>query len=157
GAGWRFIGDTTPFLGSGITTNLLPGTYLIEFASVSGRITPPSQTVQVNAGMPSFLSVNYLLAGAPPGGVLLPFPVDQGRDVNDEPPYPFGSNGQLQSDNGYGSGVAVQTNVVLTAAHLVFNAQTLSYVNRAHLFFRRDAPAIEPLPQAARGFYLLSG
>src|SRR5438552_4063775 len=43
------------------------------------------------------------------------------------------------------------------AAHLVFNDQTLSYVSRAHWFFRRDAGVSEPLPQAARGFYVLSG
>ena len=45
--------------------------------------------------------------------------------------YPFGFNGQLETDVGYGSGVAVQTNVVLTAAHMVFNDQTLSYVSQA--------------------------
>jgi len=26
GAGWRFLGDTTPFFPSGYTANLLPGT-----------------------------------------------------------------------------------------------------------------------------------
>jgi hypothetical protein len=45
----------------------------------------------------------------------------------------------------------------LTAAHLVFSDQTLSYVSRAHWFSRRYVGAIEPLPQAARGFYVLSG
>src|SRR5205814_6104527 len=86
----------------------------------------------------------------------LPFRVPA-NNLDDENIYPFGFNGQLQSDNGYGSGVAVQTNVVLTAAHLVFNDQTLSYVSRAHWFFRRDAGASEPFPLAARAFYVLSG
>jgi V8-like Glu-specific endopeptidase len=156
GAGWQLLG-ATPFLASGFTTNLLPGTYLIEFAAVSGRVKPPSQAVQVSAGSRTSLSVNYFLAQTPPSGVLLPFPVDLSNDVNDETVYPFGFNGQLQSDNGYGSGVAVEDNVVLTAAHLVFNDQTLSYVNHAYWFFRRDSPLNEPLPQEARAFYLLDG
>jgi hypothetical protein len=156
GAGWGFLGDNTPVLPTGFTTNLLPGTYLIEFSAVSGRIKPPSQAVQVKAGLPAFLSVNYLLAASPPGNVYPPFPVPANR-VNDETNYPFGFNGQLQSDIGYGSGVAVQPNVVLTAAHLVFNDQTLSYVSHAHWFFRRDAGVSEPLPQVARALYLLSG
>src|SRR5205823_9588244 len=112
--------------------------------------------VQVSPGFASYLSVNYPLAATPPANVYLPFPVPANQ-VSDESTYPFGFNGQLQSDNGYGSGVAVQTNVVLTAAHLVFNDQTLSYVSRAHWFFRRDAGVSEPLPQAARSFYVLSG
>ncbi len=156
GARWGFLGEGAPALTSGLTTNLLPGTYLIEFAAVSGRVKPSSQTVQVNAGQPSYLSVNYLLAAAPPANALLPFPVPANQ-VNDEATFPFGFNGQLQSDTGYGSGVAVQANVVLTAAHLVFNDQTLSYVRHAYWFFRRNAGVSEPLPQEARGFYVLSG
>jgi len=42
GAGWRFLGDTTPFYPSGFSANLVPGAYLIEFAAVSGRVTPPT-------------------------------------------------------------------------------------------------------------------
>jgi sugar lactone lactonase YvrE len=158
GAGWRFLGDTTLFLPSGYSTNLLPGIYLIEFAGpFSGRSTPPTTSVQVAAGDPTVISVNYPLSGPVPAGVLLPSAVDLAHDVNDVSAYPFGFNGQLRTDNGYGSGVAVQTNVVLTAAHLVFNDQTLSYVNEAYWFLRRDTPFSEPLPQEARGFYLLSG
>ncbi len=62
----------------------------------------------------------------------------------------------MQSDVGFGSGVAVQTNVVLTAAHLVFNDQTLSYVSQAWWFFRREAGVYEPEPRQARGWYVLS-
>lgn len=156
GAGWRFLGGNGPFFNTGYSTNLLPGTYLVEFAPVSGRITPQSQTVLVHPGLPSFLSVNYLLAATPPANVYLPFPVPTNQ-INDETTFPFGFNGQLQSDNGYGSGVAVAANVVLTAAHLVFNDQTLAYVSHAYWFFRREAGVAEPLPQAARGWYVLSG
>ncbi len=156
GAGWRFLGDNTAFYPNAFTTNLVAGTYFIEFAAVSGRIKPASQAVQIIAGQPSYLSVNYLLAATPPSGVALPVRVPAGL-VNDESTYPFGFNGQLQSENGYGSGVAVQNNVVLTAAHLVFNDQTLSYVSRAHWFFRRDVGVSDPLPIEARGFNVLSG
>jgi len=156
GAGWRFLGENGPFLASGFTTNLLPSTYLIEFATASNRVKPPSQSVEIRPGQRSAISVNYLLAATPPTGVELPSPVPLAQ-VGNETNYPFGFNGQLQTDNGYGSGVAVQSNVVLTAAHLVFNDQTLSFVSRAHWFFRRDSGDSEPLPQAARGWYLFSG
>lgn len=156
GGGWRFLGENTPFLSTGYSTNLSSGNYLVEFAFVSGRIKPPTQLVQINSGTPTVLSLNYLLAAAPPAGVDLPFRVPTDR-INDLGNYPFGFNGQLQSDVGYGSGVAVESNVVLTAAHLVFNDQNLSYVSQAHWFFRRDVGISEPLPQAARGWYVLSG
>ncbi len=42
GAGWRFLGDTTPFYPSGFSTNLVPGAYLIEFAAVSGGSLLPT-------------------------------------------------------------------------------------------------------------------
>jgi sugar lactone lactonase YvrE len=156
GAGWRFLGETTPYFTNVFTTNLPPATYLIEFAFVIGRVKPPSQAVQVKPGAPAFLSVNYPIAPTRPAGVYLPFRVPD-NVLNDETTYPFGFNGQLLSDTGYGSGVAVDTHVVLTAAHLVFNDATLSYVSDVHWFFRRDAGVSEPLPQAARSFFVLSG
>ncbi len=152
GAGWRFLGDSTPFLPSGYTTNLMPGTYLIEFAGpFSGRSTPANLSVQVIAGQPTTISVNYLLAQSPPSGVGLPKPV---TNTTSEP---YGFNGQLQSDVRFGSGVAVQTNVVLTAAHLVFSDQTLSYVSQAWWYWQKEAGVYEPQPLPARGWYVLSG
>jgi hypothetical protein len=157
GAGWRFIGDnTTPFYPSGYSTNLVAGTYLIAFAPVSGRVTPPNLSVQVQAGQTTYLAENYLLAGSAPSQVLLPVPVPP-ANISDLTDYPFGFNGQLQSDVGYGSGVAVQTNVVLTAAHMVFNDQNLSYVSQAYWYFQREAGTFEPEPLSARGWYVLSG
>jgi hypothetical protein len=158
GAGWRFLGDTTPYYPSGYTTNLVAGTYLIGFAPVSGFATPPSIAVQISAGLPVVLWKNYLLADAPPAsGVLLPFPVPASQFTN-LVSYPFGFNGQLQTDVGYGSGVAVQAKVVLTAAHILFNDQTLSYVSQAYWYFRQETNlfATQP-PQVARGWLVLSG
>jgi len=156
GAGWRFLGDNTPFFSPGYSTNLLPGNYLIEFAPVSGRVKPPNLAVQVFAGQPTVLFENYLLASSPPVGGLLPTPVPP-DNISDLADLPFGFNGQLQSDTGYGSGVAVLTNVVLTAAHVIFNDQTLSYVSQAYWYFQREAGVFEPEPLAARGWYVLSG
>jgi sugar lactone lactonase YvrE len=155
GAFWQFIGDTNQ-LPSGYTTNLLPGTYLIGFAGpFSGRGTPPNASVQVSAGRPTVVSVTYPLTASAPAGVLLPQPVPA-VNIGDLADYPFGFNGQLQSDVGYGSGVAALQNVVLTAAHMVFDDQNLSYVSQAYWFLRKTG-GFAPLPQSARAFYVLSG
>jgi hypothetical protein len=102
------------------------------------------------------LSETYLLAQSAPAGVLLPTPVPA-NNITDLADYPFGFNGQLQTDIGYGSGAAVQTNVVLTAAHMVFNDQTLSYVSQAYWFIQQEKGVFVPEPLPARGWYLLSG
>jgi len=156
GAGWRFLGDRTPFYPSGYSTNLAAGTYLIEFAPVGGFATPASLSVQVQSGLPTTMTITYLLASPPPAGVLVPGPIPSG-EISDLADYPFGFNGQLQTDVGYGSGAAVETNVVLTAAHLVFNDQTLSYVSQAYWFFQQEAGVSTPQPLPARGWYVLSG
>src|SRR5207244_10102666 len=112
-------------------------------------------SVTVYAGQPTVISVNYLLAQSPPFGMELPVAVPP-ININDLTHYPFGFNGQLQSDVGYGSGVAVQANVVLTAAHLVFDDQTLSYVSQAYWFFQQQTGEFSPAPLLARGWCILS-
>jgi len=112
--------------------------------------------VQIQSGLPTIVPVNYLLPQSPPAGVQLPFPVPTSQITNLDS-YPFGFNGQLQTDVGYGSGVAVQENVVLTAAHLVFDDQTLSYARQAFWYFQREADVFEPQPLQARGYYVLGG
>ncbi|HEX3797740.1 MAG TPA: NHL repeat-containing protein [Verrucomicrobiae bacterium] len=157
GAGWRFLGDTGAFFPSGYTTNLVPGTYLIQFQGpFSGRATPPNLSVQVSTGLPTILSENYPLAAAAPQNVILPIPVPP-ASIRDVANFPFGFNGQLQSDTGFGSGVAVETNVVLTAAHLVFNDQTLAYVSQVYWYFQEETGISQPQPIAARGWYVLGG
>jgi len=156
GAGWNFPGNGTPFLPPGYTTNLVPDTYLIEFAPVGGYVTPPTLSVQIEAGQPTVLQVTYSLAQSPPNNVTLPVPVPPG-DISDLNDYPFGFNGQLVTEVGYGSGVAVDTNVVLTAAHMVFNDQALSYVGQAYWFSQQEAGVFTPDPPLARGGFVLSG
>jgi len=58
---------------------------------------------------------------------------------------------------GYGSGVAVQENVVLTAAHMIFDDESLSYVSQAYWYFQEEAGVFAPDPLPARGWYVLSG
>ncbi len=157
GAGWRFLGDTTPYLPSNLTTNLLPGTYLIQFAGpFSGRSTPPNASVQVFASLPTLINAPYPEAATPPAGVLFPAPVTAG-EISDVVDYPFGFNGQLQTDVGFGSGVVVKSNVVLTAAHLVFDDEALAYVSGAYWFLQQEVPSYTPSPVPARGWYLLAG
>ena len=156
GSGWRFLGET-PWRPPGSSAmGLVPDTYFIEFEPVNGRVKPSSEAVLVYPGQTTLVSVTYLLSQAPPANVLLPVPVPPGN-LSDLTDYPFGFNGQLQSDVGYGSGVAVQTNVVLTAAHLVFNDQTLSYVSQVFWYFQQETGTYQPQPMPARGWYVLSG
>ena len=156
GAGWRFIGETVWRAAYMNVSGLLPDTYYVEFAPVSGWSRPASLAAQVFGGQQSVVTANYTLAQSPPNGVLLPHPVPT-NNLSDLADYPFGFNGQLLTDVGYGSGVAVSTNVVLTAAHLVFNDFTLAYADHAYWYFQREAGVFEPEPLAARGWYLLSG
>ena len=80
----------------------------------------------------------------------MPQPVTQ-AEIGDVTNYPFGYNGQLITDVGYGSGVAVDTNVILTAAHMVFNSETLSYVNQAYWFLQEESNVFTPHPLAVGG------
>src|SRR5262249_38746743 len=138
------------------TTNLSPGTYRIGYLPITGYSTPQNMEVRVLPGQPVVLSAKYLLAQAKPGGVELPVSVPP-ANISDLTDYPFGFNGQLQSEVGYGSGVAVDANVVLTAAHVVFNDQTLTYASDVWWFLRKNPGIINPPPLQARGAYVLSG
>ena len=158
GAGWRFLGETVWRSSGSTNAGLVPDTYDLEFAPVSGYSKPADRAVQVSASFTTVVSANYLLPQSPPAGVLLPVPVPT-NSISDLSDYPYGFNGQLQSDLevGYGSGVAVQPNVVLTAAHLVFDDQTLSYVSQVYWYLQEEAGVFTPEPLAARGWYVLSG
>jgi len=156
GAGWRFIGETVWRQAYTNVSGLMPDTYYVEFAPVNGWTKPASMAAQVYGGQQSVVTVNYILAQTPPAGMMLPQPVLT-NNIKDLADYPFGYNGQLQTDMGYGSGAAVSTNVVLTAAHLLFNDSTLAYADHAYWYFQREAGVFEPEPQAARGWYLMSG
>jgi enediyne biosynthesis protein E4 len=159
-AGWRLAGEAI-WRGSGTTaTNLVPGSHVIEFAAISGWAAPAKRAVLVYADQGSGVTGNYLLADPLPGGVPLPMALNPFSVINDSlmfnPPPGYAFNGQLQTAHGYGSGVAVRERVVLTAAHVVFDDATLSYVNEANWFFQKHTGDFDPKPQRARGWYVLS-
>jgi hypothetical protein len=154
GGGWQFVGGTE-WQPSGSTAYLVPGTYFIQFEQVNGWSQPGSQAVQVLGGENITISESYLVSETPPSAASFPTEVPSSDITANNYPYRF--NGELQTDVGFGSGVAVRENIVLTAAHMVFNDQTLAYVNQAFWDFQQEAGVFQPEPQAARGWYLLSG
>lgn len=154
GGGWQFVGGTS-WQPSGSTAYLTPGTYFIQFEQVNGWSQPGSQAVQVLGGENITISESYLVSETPPSAASFPTEVPSSDITANNYPYRF--NGQLQTDVGFGSGVAVRENIVLTAAHMVFNDQTLAYVNQAFWDFQEEAGVFQPEPQSARGWYLLSG
>jgi len=155
GAGWRFLGESVWRNPGSTASSLLPDTYFIEFAPVANWSKPASQAVQVSGGASLTVLENYL-SPASAAGFALPVAVAT-NNVTDYGHYPYGFNGQLHTDVGYGSGVVVRENIVLTAAHMVFNDQTLSFVNRAWWSFQEETGGFRPEPLAARGWFMLSG
>ncbi len=156
GDGWRLIGEQSYRSPGSTATNLLPDIYFIEFKPVDGYSKPATMAIQISSGLAAVVSANYLLAQTPPSGVQLPVAIPPAT-IADLANYPFGFNGQLVADRRYGSGVAVLTNVVLTAAHLLFNDQTLSYARQAYWYFRQEQDYSTTAPLGARAFYILSG
>ena len=157
GSGWRFIGEGSWRSNNVVVSSLLPDIYFVEYEPVSGWSKPGSQAVQVFGGQATIVSANYLLASSLPGGVTTtPSQITPGA-ITDIANHPYGFNGQLYTDVGYGSGVAVRESVVLTAAHIVFNDATLGYVSQAYWKFQNEAGTFSPEPIAARGWYVLSG
>src|SRR5207245_2897456 len=146
---------------SGMTvSNLAVGSYPIEFKPITGYAAPLNREVEVFAGY-NLPVQDYYRQVSPPQGVWLPVPLTDfayiTSSVTNNPQMPFAFNGQLHSELGFGSGVAVGTNVVLTAAHVVFSDLTLSYATLVDWYFQRQAGEFDPLPLRARGIHILSG
>ena len=156
GAQWRLLGENdTQWRNSGVTVNgLIPGVYLVECKPVAGRTTPPAISVPVSAGQTKVATATYLLAdagaGTPP--TVLPF-----ETVNSNPALPYAFVGQLRNDVGVATGFVVKARVVATAAHVVFDDGSLSYVTGLQWLFQRDSGTYEPKPQIPRGFYVFNG
>jgi hypothetical protein len=149
---WRQQGTVT-WLDSGMTiTNLPPGAYTVEFKPVPARITPLPRVVEVGANATYSTAATYLFEAAPGAQtpVVVPFP-----DSATNTMYAF--NGQLQTDSGFGSGFVVKKRVVLTAAHVLFDDEQLSFVTNVRWFFQRYRDELEPVPQVPRGWYVFEG
>jgi hypothetical protein len=143
-ANWFNSGDVLP--------NLSAGSYTVEFKAVPGRLTPPSQLVQVGSDATYSVVAAYLIAAAASAQtpVVVPF-----YTATTNPPYLY--NGQIETGIGFSSGFVVQQRVVLTAAHALFDDVLLSYVTEVRWFFQRYRDQLEPPPQIPRGWYIFDG
>jgi sugar lactone lactonase YvrE len=156
GAAWQIYGISGSQPPGATVTNLLPDTYYITFAPVGGYSPPAELAIPIAPAQSETVTVNYQLSATPPSAAALPGLVPS-SDISDLRDFPYGYNGQLQTDVGYGSGVVVRQNIVLTAAHMVFNDQTLSYVSQAYWSFEQEGATFGPDPLPSRGWYILSG
>jgi hypothetical protein len=159
GAGWRFRGETSARAPGSTASGLLPDIYFVQFETVSGYRAPSAQQVPVSGNV-TWPAGTYVPVLAPSNSLPAALPgfasITYGLTNNPRLPYAFA--GQLVSPlNGFGSGAAVRSNVVLTAAHVVFDYQSLSFVGPVYWFFQNQAGEYNPLPLAARGAYPLSG
>jgi hypothetical protein len=157
---WHLQGDTNWYDSGYLLTNLPAGVQLVEFKTVSGGwLAPDNRRALVGGDQLTSLGGAYEAAAGFSGttpGVLTFATVSQSAGIG----LPYGFNGQIRTELGYGSGVVVQEKVTLTAGHVLFNDVSFSYVTNAQWLFQRDAwPAgeYEPVAQVPRGFYLLAG
>ncbi len=153
---WRLLGETNWLASGAARTNLIATNHVVEFNSLNGYATPPLRTAVVPAG-----PTNYTVTYQAPNNVNWFQPA--AVTFNPAACAPFSGdymnnyNGQLLTDSGFGSGCVVKRRVVLTAAHVIFDDLTLSYVPAVRWFFQRQAGQYEPPQQTPRGAYVLSG
>jgi hypothetical protein len=155
-AQWRFLGeDDTQWRNSGVTVGGLPaGNYLVESKPIIGRATPAVISVSVDSGATKVATATYFLAGATTGTTPSVVSFDT---VSTNQTLPYAYVGQIRSDLGSATGFVVKPRVVATAAHVVFDDGTLSYVSSLQWLFQRDRGTYEPTPQIPRGFYVFDG
>jgi hypothetical protein len=149
---WRRQG-TTNWLNSGeVVPGLNAGNYTVEFKSVPGLTPPAPQLIEVGPNA-TYGSVGTYLLGEL-AGAQLPIVVSPALAASNAP---YVHNGQIQSSVGFGSGFVVKERVVLTAAHVLFDDYTLSYVTDARWFHQRYRGQFEPPAQTPRGWYIFEG
>ena len=162
GEQWRMVGESN-WHNSGDTVSGLvakESVNAIEFSSVQGQSAPVSQYVSISPNTKTTITTNYLNSTFATN-LLLPKPIANFDTINtpasSSPRLPYAFNGQLKSPvNGWASGTVVRSNVVLTAAHVVFDSKSLSYVGPIYWFFQKQIGQYVPIPQSARGWYVQS-
>jgi outer membrane protein assembly factor BamB len=156
--GWRFLGESSYHLHNQLVTNIPPGIQVVEFRSVAGWDRPTARSVLIQSGVQATLAVGYSLSSPPPAGIATPTPFQSYAAIRDgllsSPRQPSSLVGQLRSLAGYGSGFAVRERVVLTAAHVVFDDNSLDFVPSIEWFPARQAGEYEPRPHLASGWYV---
>jgi uncharacterized repeat protein (TIGR02543 family) len=146
---WRSLSGSNGIwqAGGAVLSGLAPGPNAVQFLKVPGFETPPGRVVQIPAApeLTAVLSAYY--------GRLEPMnsALQLADGVLTTPPYCF--MGQLVSEAGHASGLAVRPRVVLTAAHVLFAPGTTNRVPMLWWFFRRDERNYEPVPVKARDAY----
>ena len=148
---WRRVGEGT-WHNSGETVSLNSGIYVVEFKPVSSLYEPPPTDVQVASGQTNSVTGVYVVADTPAAPKPQVLSLSQATTQQ-----PFLFNGQIKSDDTFGSGCVVQTHVVLTAAHVIFDDQSLSFASDVKWFFQRQRGQYESPPQTPRGSYVQEG
>jgi PKD repeat protein len=142
--------DTNWYDSGTVISSLPAGNHIVEFTNIPGGQyeTPAPVIVAVTNAMTSAIQATYL-AASPVSTIALPVVLGSFTDIaaglSNGLPYAF--NGQLISEAGYGSGFVVKRHTVLTAAHVVFDAANLVYVDDVRWYFQRHSGAYEPIPQ----------
>jgi len=113
---------------------------------IPGYETPPARLVSVIANATNYNQATYAISwpGSGVGPVVLPSFAAISNGLSAGLPYAF--NGQLLTEAGHGSGFVVKRHTVLTAAHVVFDSASLSYVGNIRWFFQRYCGEYEPKP-----------
>jgi uncharacterized repeat protein (TIGR03803 family) len=154
GKGWRFVGESAWRASGATVSNLVPGTYLVECEPVSNETTPATAAIAVPSGAPLSVTLVYTAEVTQPGQGEAPLSFAQ---INADPTQAFAYVGQLRSDVGLASGFVVEDNVVLTAAHVVFDPSSYEDAGGPHnvtglqWVFQRTAGVYEPVPQIPQG------
>jgi hypothetical protein len=149
--GWRFQGETAWRM-SGTVGGLNAGDYLLEFEPETGLATPTNVQAEVDAGENTQVNETYLIGDSATG--LTPVEVTS-TDARTGPAYDY--TGLIQTNEGVGSGFVPLDRVVVTAAHVLFDDATLSYVPGVQWYYQYAAGRFETPPEAPAGSYMLNG
>ncbi|MES2657501.1 MAG: hypothetical protein V4689_02725 [Verrucomicrobiota bacterium] len=143
---WRNVTDNGDQNEDDLEAVLPTGEYRIEFKPVTGFATPLSRIVSINDGSIVGLDwSDYLrISNFDPAHTFdLPASPDLAAD-------PYQYIGMIRSPLGRGTGTVVAERVVLTAAHLFFDANGLQWSD-AQWFSRQQQGARQAPPIAPRG------
>jgi hypothetical protein len=150
---WRLRGTTIWQDSEAVVSGLPGGLHAVEFRPVFGLETPALLYAKVVTNRTLVYHATY--AANANGLSVLPnySTVTNGWASG----LPYAICGQLFTAAGYGTGFVVKRHTVLTAAHVVFDPVTLSYVDGVWWFFQRHAGEHESPPLEPRGWYILDG
>ncbi len=150
---WRLQGEGDWRDSGEASDPLSPGSHIIEFKPVPGWNAPVNRLAMVIAGQGAVLDGTYELASA--ASTIKPVGLTFGEIVSGDSAYQY--NGQLRTELGHGSGFVVKSNVVLTAAHVLFDSRNFTYATRIQWLFQRQGGEFEPQPLEPRGMLVFTG